>query len=39
MPDWPAYTTDRRATLMFDTTCTVEDDPAATDREAWDGLL
>jgi para-nitrobenzyl esterase len=39
LPDWPTYTAANRATLMFDTTCTVEDDPASVDRVAWDGLL
>ncbi|MEY2475019.1 MAG: para-nitrobenzyl esterase [Actinomycetota bacterium] len=38
LPDWPAYDTERRATMVFDVPCRVEDDPGAADREAWSGL-
>ncbi|MDQ1374750.1 MAG: para-nitrobenzyl esterase [Actinomycetota bacterium] len=38
LPDWPAYDTERRATMIFDATCRVEDDPGAADREAWAAL-
>jgi len=29
LPDWPAYTADRRATLFFDTPCSVRNGPEA----------
>ena len=38
LPAWPAYDEERRATMIFDTPCRVEDDPRGTDREAWAGL-
>lgn len=37
-PEWPAYDTSRRATLIFDTRCRVESDPLAEQRHAWDGI-
>jgi len=39
MPDWPTYTADNRATMIFDLDRKIENDPAATDREAWEGVL
>jgi para-nitrobenzyl esterase len=39
LPEWPRYTTDRRATMLFDLEPSVVDDPAAEDREAWSGVL
>lgn len=36
VPDWPAYDTDRRATLVFDADCAVIDDPYGTERVLWD---
>jgi para-nitrobenzyl esterase len=36
--DWPAYDTERRATLVFDDPVRVADDPLAEAREVWDGL-
>lgn len=35
-PKWPAYTLPRRATLVFDETTRVEDDPRRTFREFWE---
>jgi para-nitrobenzyl esterase len=32
LPAWPAYDAERRATMRFDATCEVLDDPAAEDR-------
>ena len=29
LPHWPAYTADKRATMIFDTPCRVENDPTA----------
>ncbi len=34
---WPRYDTDRRATLVFDTVTTVQDDPRRERRLAWEG--
>lgn len=39
VPSWPAYDNERRATLLFDETCTVTDDPGSAARRLWDGLL
>ncbi len=39
MPEWPAYTTDRRATMMLDTPCRVEDDPGAETRRLWEEIV
>ncbi|WP_239987433.1 carboxylesterase/lipase family protein [Sphingosinithalassobacter portus] len=36
LPDWPAYTSDRRATLILDTDTRVEDDPRAEFRTLWE---
>lgn len=33
--DWPRYDTGRRATMTFDTTCALVDDPRAALREHW----
>ena len=38
-PGWPRYDLARRATMRFDTTCEVVDDPRAAEREVWDGVL
>jgi para-nitrobenzyl esterase len=27
LPDWPAYTTEKRATMFFNSSCTVKNDP------------
>jgi para-nitrobenzyl esterase len=35
IPDWPAYTLDERATILFDRETTVEADPFGPEREAW----
>ncbi len=37
---WPAYTTDRRATLVFGSEgCRIEEDPGAEERRFWEGRL
>ncbi|BBZ39938.1 carboxylesterase/lipase family protein [Mycobacterium conspicuum] len=36
--DWPRYTTDDRAVLVFDSKCRIEFDPHADRRMAWDGF-
>jgi para-nitrobenzyl esterase len=37
-PGWPAYDTGRRATMRFDLTSEVVDDPGGNERRLWDGL-
>jgi para-nitrobenzyl esterase len=37
-PPWPTYTPSRRATLIFDSSCRLEDDPLSGQRRAWDGI-
>jgi para-nitrobenzyl esterase len=36
LPEWPGYDLERRATMRFDATCELLDDPAGADRELWD---
>ena len=38
LPPWPAYNPEQRHTMIFDTTCRVEDDPGGALREAWSGI-
>jgi para-nitrobenzyl esterase len=38
IPEWPSYEPGRRATMRFDSTCELLDDPAADDRKAFDGV-
>lgn len=38
LPTWPAYTPEARATMLFDTTCRVENDPGSEQRKAWNGM-
>jgi para-nitrobenzyl esterase len=33
LPNWPAFTADKRATMIFDVPCRVEDDPTEEVRE------
>ena len=35
-PDWPAYTTNRRATMLIDAQCRVVDDPFSVERQVWE---
>lgn len=35
-PAWPAYTGDKRATMMIDAECKVVDDPWPLERQVWD---
>ena len=37
-PGWPTYDPDRRATMRFDTTSRVVEDPRAWERELWAGV-
>jgi para-nitrobenzyl esterase len=34
-PAWPAYTLDRRSTMMIDAACRVENDPYSEERRFW----
>jgi para-nitrobenzyl esterase len=38
LPEWPTYDRDRRATMILDAACRVENDPGRADREAWEGI-
>jgi len=37
-PDWPAYTTEKRATMEINAECKVVDDPYSLERRLWDKL-
>jgi len=37
-PEWPAYDMQKRATMMIDAQCRVEDDPFGLERAMWDTL-
>jgi para-nitrobenzyl esterase len=37
-PGWPRYDLTRRATMRFDITSAVVDDPRAAERELWNGV-
>ncbi len=39
LPDWPAYDSTRRATLVFDRDCALAHAPLDAERAAWDGVL
>ena len=39
IPHWPAYTFADRATMVLDTTCLVENDPARDARLLWSGIV
>ena len=36
---WPGYEAERRATMVLDVDCHLEDDPMAGERRLWDGVL
>ena len=38
IPDWAPYTTDDRATMIFDVPCRMENDPAREELDAWEGM-
>jgi para-nitrobenzyl esterase len=38
-PGWPKYDLSRRATMRFDTTSEVVDDPRSAERALWEGVL
>jgi para-nitrobenzyl esterase len=37
IPDWPAYSAERRPTMIFDDRCRVENDPYRAERLVWSG--
>ena len=39
LPQWPAYTTEQRATMIFNDECQVMNDPQSAERRLWDGVL
>ena len=39
LPEWPRYDLDRRATMRFDTTFELLDDPAREDREVFEAEI
>lgn len=36
LPPWPAYTAEKRSTMIFDAISHVEDDPMGDERRVWD---
>ena len=38
LPTWSAYTPEERATMIFDSTCRVVNDPGGELRQAWQGM-
>ncbi len=36
LPAWPAYSIQKRATMVFDDTCRIVDDPGGAERRAWE---
>jgi para-nitrobenzyl esterase len=38
LPTWPAYTTNDRATMVFDSTCAMVNDPEGEARKFWQSL-
>lgn len=38
LPSWPAYTPEERATMIFDATCRVVNDPGSVERQAWQDI-
>jgi para-nitrobenzyl esterase len=39
LPEWPAYTMDRRSTMGFASECSLRDDPHRRGRSLWDELI
>lgn len=37
-PEWPAYSTTRRATMLIDAECKVVDDPFSLERQVWERI-
>jgi para-nitrobenzyl esterase len=39
LPEWPAYTTGQRATMLFNLPARVENDPRSEERQLWHGIF
>jgi len=39
IPKWSTYTADKRATMLFNIECRVENDPFSEERKLWDGII
>ncbi len=39
LPEWPAWEPERRATMILDAECRVDDDPWSFDRRAWEPVM
>jgi para-nitrobenzyl esterase len=39
LPQWPAYDTTQRATMLFNEECQVVNDPQSNQRQVWEGVL
>ena len=39
LPAWPRYDKEQRATMLFNTTCSVTHDPQAGTRQLWEGVM
>ena len=39
LPQWPAYDTTHRATMLFNEECQVVNDPQSAERQLWEGVL
>lgn len=39
IPEWPAYSTDARATMIFDLPCRIENDFGETERKVWEPVF
>ena len=39
LPQWPTYDAKHRATMLFNEECQVVNDPQATERKLWEGVL
>ena len=39
LPEWPAYDSEQRATMIFDETCRIAHDPQGEERRFWDGVI
>jgi para-nitrobenzyl esterase len=38
LPNWPTYNKEKRATMIFDAECKVENDPFGEERQAWETI-
>ena len=39
LPDWPRYVDAQRATMLFDRTSTLAEDPDGEERQVWDDVI